>query len=161
MTTQLSQNISMKEAVKLSGKSEATIRRLISQKEIRASKDLDGRYIIEEESLRHYLVTKASTRSTLPTQPRHGASLRPRDGHFNEAVPNFHDAIEEGVVPILKEVISQLRDDLERERQRASAIEARLFAAEAEKTQHLAEMRAMLSKDSQVKEGVISRWIRR
>lgn len=157
MTNEASATLTMKEAVKLSGKSEATLRRLISQKEVSARKDLDGRYVIAEESLRHYLVTKAQPPQVATGSSRHGASSRGRD-----VGDGAHGGgRDEGVVTALRDLIAQLREDLERERRRADTLETRLIASQAERTQHMAEMRALLSRDGAGKEGVLSRWIRR
>ncbi len=157
-STQASRGLSMREAVIISGKSEATLRRLISQKDVHAHKDGDGRYVIDETSLRHYLVTKAQLSLATVPVARHGASLRPRGGSADAL---NGEGINGEVIQALRDLIGQLRDDLERERRRADSLEARLVASEIEKTQHLAEMRAMLSKDLSGKEGVLSRWIRR
>jgi hypothetical protein len=55
-----------------------------------------------------------------------------------------------------------LSEALERERRLNDDLRARLLVLENERTQHMAEMRAMLSKDgSGGKDGVLSRWIRR
>jgi DNA-binding transcriptional regulator/RsmH inhibitor MraZ len=158
MTNEAPATLSMKEAVRLSGKSEATLRRLIAQKEVSARKDADGRYIIAGESLRHYLVTKAQPPPAAQGSSRHGASSRVRGVGQDDAHGVSRD---EGVVTALRDLIAQLREDIERERRRADTLETRLIASQAERTQHMAEMRALLSKDLRAKEGVLSRWIRR
>ena len=82
-------SITMKEAVKLSAKSEGTLRRLIALKEIAAQKDKDGRYIISQDSLRHYLATKATPTPQTSRVARQGAVSRLNDESTDERVMGF------------------------------------------------------------------------
>jgi len=54
-----------------------------------------------------------------------------------------------------------LAEALDRERRINDELRQRVRELEQERTQHLAEMRALLSKSSDGKDGVLSRWIRR
>lgn len=139
--------LTMKEAVTMSGKSEATLRRLIGTREVVAKKDPDGRYVIAEDSLRRYLATKA-----LPTPPiagasRHGPTTRSRD-----------EGDDGRVVEALKAHIAHLERSLERETRRADAAERSRDDAAMERRQTTAEMHALLKKHAQ--DGLLSRWVR-
>jgi hypothetical protein len=59
------------------------------------------------------------------------------------------------------EALKEAREALARERTANDELRLHIRELEKERTQHLAEMRAMLSRDLNGKEGVISRWIRR
>lgn len=133
--------MSMKDAVKMSGKSEATLRRLISISQIDAKKDKDGRYVISQESLRNYLGTKAQPTPQAVLDARKGAAARPR----NEAVTAIPDGlVDERLLDAKDQLLAQVREELERERKRNENLERKVHELEVEQRAGIAELRAML-----------------
>jgi BMFP domain-containing protein YqiC len=63
--------------------------------------------------------------------------------------------------PTVAKYIDSLQETVAREREENKELRGRIRELEQERTQHLAEMRALLSKEASGKEGVLSRWIRK
>lgn len=128
------------DAAKLVGKAPATLRRLVNDGRIPSTKDTQGRNRVRREDVIAFY-TSLSDQPLIPT--RAGAER------------------EDGMVCALRDQITILAQTVEREREENKELRHRLREIEQERTQHLAEMRALLSRDVTGKEGVLSRWIRR
>ncbi len=146
-----SRRISVQEAAKMSGKGVTTIRRLIEKGTVEAKRDDTGQYWINEASFRNYLVTdarpgKSSSSERLDTKQR-GQGL---EG------PHGHQSVFE--LDTMKLLLATLQEQLSREQRKNDELQDQIRALEGERTQHLAEMRALLSGKS---EGILSikRWL--
>jgi excisionase family DNA binding protein len=137
--------ISVPEASRLSALGESTIRRLIESKEIDALRDSKKRIWVSKESLMKHLATSrqaprsingASKLSVQPPQAINGAAI----------------------VATLEEQIRILKEALSYEKELSKEFRTQIRVLESERTQHLAEMRALLSGKN---EGLLSikRWI--
>lgn len=137
--------LAMAEASKLVGKAESTVRSWVRSQQVNAWQDAAGWWRIDRNSLlAHAAATASSKGSDRGIGIRHGAQSEPST--YPQTTPSER---------ILTEA-------LERERRLNDELRAKLTAMENERTQHMAEMRALLSKDGNGgKEGVLSRWIRR
>lgn len=128
------------DAAKLVGKAPATLRRLVNDGRIPSLKDTQGRNRVRREDVIAYY---ASMSDQVPVHDRAGAER------------------EDPIVCALRDQIAILAQTVDREREENKELRQRLREMEQERTQHLAEMRALLSRDGAGKEGVLSRWIRR
>jgi hypothetical protein len=137
--------LTMAEASKLVGKAESTVRAWVRTQQVNAWQDTAGWWRIDRNSL----LSHAASAATAKGNDR-GAGTRQGAQSDLTSYPQ----------PTPSERI--LTEALERERRLNDELRARLSVMENERTQHMAEMRAMLSKDgSGGKDGVLSRWIRR
>jgi excisionase family DNA binding protein len=144
--------VSLSEASKLLSKPENTIREWIKTAKLHAHRDSRGRWLIQRDDLMAFVAVKGSTEG--------------RPGATSKATPKVHSRIEGSTEPTTEpstsRYIRSLEDSLERERRINDELRAKISGMDQERTQHMAEMRAMLSKDGNGgKEGVLSRWIRR
>jgi len=137
--------LTMAEASKLVGKAESTVRSWVRSQQVSAWQDAAGWWRIDRNSLLAHAAATASSKGTdRGGGVRHGAQFEASS--YPQPTPSER---------ILTEA-------LERERRLNDELRDRLTAMENERTQHMAEMRALLSKDGNGgKDGVISRWIRR
>jgi excisionase family DNA binding protein len=144
--------VSLSEASRLLSKPENTIREWIKTSKLQAHRDSRGRWLIRRHDLMAFIAVKGST------EGRPGATSNPT----SKARSNVEGSTEPTVEPSTTRYIRSLEDSLDRERRINDELRQQLRHVEQERTQHIAEMRAMLSKDgSGGKEGVLSRWIRR
>ncbi len=139
--------LSLSEASKLISKPENTIREWIKTSKVAAHRDPRGRWLIKREDLMAFVVTKGST------EGRPGASAK--------STPKLHLNSESSTVTSEQRYIRSLEDSLDRERRINDELRTRILMMEQERTQHLAEMRSLLSKDFSSKDGILSRWIRK
>jgi hypothetical protein len=146
--------VGMTEATQLADKSEATIRRLIERKLVEARKDQNGRYQIVRLSLMGYLASSSSPASTKAS--RSGVTSART---LSKASPFVTASSDEGVIVALREQIANFKDQLNREQRLNDELRVQVKDLEREKTQHLAEMRAMLS-SSESKAQSVSQWVR-
>jgi hypothetical protein len=137
--------LTMAEASKLVGKAESTVRAWVRTQQVSAWQDAAGWWRIDRNSLLSHAAAAVTAKGgdrggTL----RQGAQSDPST--YPQSTPS-------------ERILSEA---LERERRLNDELRARLLSLENERTQHMAEMRALLSKDGNGgKEGVLSRWIRR
>lgn len=131
--TDMDHNLSLAEAATAVGRGETTVREWAKSGSVQATKDARGRWQIERGSL----LARAATEARTDVRSRAGASAEPPS--------------EARLVRVLQAEIDHLRRLLDEERVRNQRLEE-------ERTQHMAEMRAILNKDT---EGFLSRWIRR
>ena len=147
-----SSTVSLSEASRLLSKPENTIREWIKTEKLHAHRDSRGRWLIRRHDLMAYIATKSST------EGRPGAT----SNATSKARSHIEGSTEPTAEPSTTRYIRSLEDSLNRERHINDELRQQLRQVEQERTQHMAEMRAMLSKDgSGGKEGVLSRWIRR
>jgi excisionase family DNA binding protein len=132
--------ISVPEAAKVSGLGESTIRRLIEAHEINATRDSRKRVWISRESLMGHLATstKAQRGGGVPTQIRSSTT---------KVTPN------DAVAASLEAQVSILKESVSHERELNRELRERVRILEGQLTQHMAEMRALLSGKS---EGLLS-----
>jgi hypothetical protein len=136
----MNNQILLTEAAKIVGKAPATLRRLINDGRIASTKDSQGRNRVRREDVIAYYAMMSDQ-----------ALISDRAGASHT----------DSMINALRDQITILTQTVDREREENKELRVRIREMEQERTQHLAEMRAILSKDSQSKEGVISRWIRR
>lgn len=143
--------VSLNEAARMVGKGESTVRLWLKNGVVRGRKDTNGYWIVERESLIAYVAVEAQKR---PQRRVAGAMAY-------SAPPATAGATGDASA----ELVATLRDALTRERalvdefgRRIEALEARNVELERERSQHIAEMRAILIKDT---DGKVSRWFRR
>jgi hypothetical protein len=133
----MSHELSLAEAATAVGRGETTVREWAKSGSVQATKDARGRWKIERGSL----LARAATEAWTDVRSRAGAS----------GVASTEPKSEARLVRVLQAEIDHLRRLLDEERVRNQRLEE-------ERTQHMAEMRAILNKDT---EGFLSRWIRR
>lgn len=134
----------MAEASRLVAKAESTVRAWVRSGQVRAWRDNDGWWCIDRDSLLGHAAGVVSTKGAeRGAVPRRGAQADP----FVPPQPTPSERI--------------LAEALERERRINDELRGRVRDLEQERTQHMAEMRALLSKDLKDKDGILSRWIRR
>ena len=137
--------VSLAEASRLLAKPENTIREWIKSSKLQAFRDVRGRWLIKRHDLMAFIATKASS------EPRSGASSNGE----SKARAN----VEASTVGSTERYVRSLENSLERERRLNDELRTKIQGLEQERTQHLAEMRAILSKDQ--RDGVVSRWFRK
>ena len=139
-------------AAKAVSRGTTTVREWVKNGYIRARRNELGHWLVEHDSLLAYASSEGAEEG--PRRPRGAEALTNRGSTFSTTVAygtNPNDAL----LRAHEREIEHLRDLLKEERARCSKLEE-------ERTQHMAEMRALLSKDGNGgKEGVLSRWIRR
>ena len=143
--------VSLSEASRLLSKPENTIREWIKTSKLPAHRDSRGRWLIRHHDLMAFIVTKSSVEGRSGATSNTGSKARTHDQLSTEPSTETSNT----------RYVRSLEDSLERERRINDELRARLAGMEQERTQHLAEMRALLSKDAASKDGVLSRWIRR
>ncbi len=150
-TPSASRRISVQEAAKMCGKGVTTIRRMIEKGTVEAQKDDTGQYWIDETNFRNHLVTDARP-GRAPVTEKVDTKQR---GHVSEA-SSGHLSIAE--LETMKVLLSMLQEQLAREQRRNDELQDHIRELERERTQHLAEMRALLLGKS---EGILSikRWL--
>ncbi len=155
----MSIHISLAEASRRANVSPTSIRRWITSGKINAKKTENDEWVIDSTEL-HLLLIKQSGKHVSHTVSD-GSNSKRKGG--TTVSPTVGDTVGDTVVGRLglSEALKEARQALSREREINDELRSHLRELEKERTQHLAEMRAILSKDSQSKEGIISRWIRR
>ena|GEM_PF-3041464 len=143
--------VSLTEASRLLAKPENTIREWIKSSKLPAHRDSRGRWLIARHDLMSFAVTRGSV------EPRLGASSKAASKRHKQAEGSVDGSTE----PSSSRYVRSLEATLEREQRINDELRARVVVLEQERTQHMAEMRALLSRDGAGKEGVLSRWIRR
>lgn len=136
--------VSLSEASRLLSKPENTIREWIKSSKIKAHRDPRGRWLILRKDLMDFVVTKSSTEA--------------RSGAMSKAASKAESKTKASTEPTTERYVRSLESSLERERAINDELRIKISALEQERTQHIAEMRAILNKDT---EGFLSRWIRR
>ncbi len=150
----MSSHLSLTEASRRANVSTTSVRRWITSGKLKASKTQSEEWVIEPDEL-HLFLIRQSGGPVPPTVPRTSGGRRTGATTVPTTVaPTVGGG--EGYAEALKEA----REALARERRINDELRARVLSMEQERTQHMAEMRAFLSKDSP-KDGVLSRWIRR
>lgn len=146
--------LSLHDAAKSLNVGITTLRSWCQSGKIKAQKTNQGSWIIERQSLMGYIATKSSDTHPTPTLRLTKSSVA--------KTPNTSPRIgSDKVQEVLSEALRREReigDDLRRQLRDTNA---RIQSLEEERTQHMAEMRALLSKDTKTTDGVISRWLRR
>jgi hypothetical protein len=126
---------------------QTTIRDWIKTGTVRAHRNVMGHWMIDRDSL----LAHASREGTSDGPRRVGGasvkSSEPPPHPHPESVPSLSDAL----IHELKDEIAHLRLLLKEERERSKVLEA-------ERTQHMAEMRALLSGKN---DNLLSRWLRK
>lgn len=130
----------MAEASKMIQRAESTVRTWIKTGQVRAQQDAAGWWRIERNSLLTHAAADASKRGV--TQKGSAQVLT--------SPPPQQTPLEK-----------TLMEALSRERHLNDDLRNQLKQLDAERTQHLAEMRALLSKDVKAADGILSRWLRR
>jgi hypothetical protein len=142
----MSHEVTLPEASAMIERGQTTVREWVQERLVTARKDSRGRWLIERDSL----LARAAIEAAATGRTREGATSlptkRPRPSH---AEPRAEPSPE--VVTILRAENDHLKQLLREERERCRRLEE-------ERTQHLAEMRALLSKDG---DGMLSRWFRK
>lgn len=143
--------VSLNEAARMVGKGESTVRLWLKNGVVRGRKDTNGCWIVERNSLISYVAVEAEKK---PQRRIAGAIAHSTSSAMATATGDTS-----------AELVATLRDALTRERalvdefrRRIEALEARNVELERERGQHISEMRAILTKDT---EGKVSRWFRR
>lgn len=143
--------LTLSEAAKAVSRGTNTVRDWVKNGNVHAKRNALGHWLIERDSLLSYAANEGSTEG--PRRPRGAEALTHRAPTAGFTVT--HGGVgNDALVRAQEREIDLLRQLLKEERERCKKLEE-------ERTQHLAEMRALLSKDSTGKEGVLSRWIRR
>jgi len=145
----MTHELTLPEASAMIERGQTTVREWVQERLVTARKDPRGRWLIERDSLLARAAIEAS-----PT-------ARTRPGATSVPTPRARASLAQQQAEPSSEVTSLLRAENEYLKQLLREERERCRRLEEERTQHMAEMRAMLSKDSSGKEGVLSRWIRR
>lgn len=139
-------------AAKAVSRGTTTVRDWVKNGYISARRNELGHWLIERDSLLAYASSEGAEEG--PRRPRGAEALLNRGSTYTAAAAHGTNA-NDGLLRAQEREIEHLRELLKEERARCSRLEE-------ERTQHMAEMRALLSKDGNGgKEGVLSRWIRR
>ena len=155
----MTDNLSLAEASRRADVTPTSVRRWIASGKLKASKNKHDEWVIDPDILHHFLIQQSGIRSPQPAPQvgggRRGGATRSGATVAPTVVPTAGG--DSGYLEALKEA----REALARERTANDELRLHIRELEKERTQHLAEMRAMLSRDLNGKEGVLSRWIRR
>lgn len=143
--------VTLSEAATMTGRPQSTIRDWLKKGFIEGQQDAKGRWQLDR-------VTVVAAAATAPTAAR--AVARQLQQHSTATGIATSPAVG-AVDPTAARYIDSLQETVLREREENKELRARIRELEQERTQHLAEMRALLSKDLRGKDGAISRWIRR
>lgn len=146
-STAVSATVTMTEASVMVGRPPSTIRDWLKKGLIRGEQDSKGRWLLDR-------VMVVAAAATAPTAARAVAS------HTSTASPGMLTAASTAESTVAR-YIDSLQETVDREREENKELRDRVRQLEQERTQHIAEMRALLSKDSNGKNGVLSRWIRK
>ena len=155
----MSDNLSLAEASRRADVTPTSVRRWIASGKLKAFKNKHDEWIIDPDTLHHFLIQHVGQRIP-PLQSQVGGGRRGgATGGSAIVAPKVPTTVggDHGYVEALKEA----REALARERTINDELRIHIREIEKERTQHLAEMRAMLSRDSIGKDGVLSRWMRR
>jgi hypothetical protein len=146
----MSSELTLGAAAKAVARGTTTVREWVKSGAVRARRNDVGHWLIERESLLAYASGEGSPEG--PRRPR-GAEAHPDRGQVPPSTEPMFSPTVEALVRSQEKEILHLKELLKEERDRCRRLEE-------ERTQHLAEMRAILTKDAS-KEGVLSRWIRK
>ena len=144
--------ISLNEAAVMVGKGDSTVRLWLKNGIVQGHKDSNGFWVVERNSL----LAHAAIEGGKKIRKINGAESRNSNAHIAASVEPASD-----LVMALRESLLRERQLLDDSRRRVETLEARINELERERTQHLAEMRALLSRDPKETDGVLSRWLRR
>jgi DNA-binding transcriptional MerR regulator len=156
----MSDFLSLTEASRRADVSPTSVRRWIAAGKLKASKNKNDEWVIDPDILHHFLIRQVGPRVG-PTSENTGGGRR---GGATAGGPTVGPSVGQtvGGGDGYAEALKEAREALARERQINDELRTQVRELEKERTQHLAEMRAMLAKDgSGGREGMISRWIRR
>lgn len=145
--------ISLNEAAVMVGKGDSTVRLWLKNGVVQGHKDSNGCWAVERNSLLAHVAIEGGKK---PQRKIRGAESRNNSDHIAPSAEPASD-----LVIALREALSRERQLLDDSTRRVEILEARIAHLERERTQHLAEMRALLSKDPKATDGVLSRWLRR
>jgi hypothetical protein len=137
--------ISVSQAAKTVARPESTIRDWIKKSLIKHDKDLRGRLVIDRNSLLQHV-------QNLGHYSRQGATMDIVGNITNDKEQSLY------ISEILRsntEIVQQLRDDLQHERQRNSRLEAQNQELQGEIIKVINEMKSLINKET----GIMS-WIR-
>jgi len=156
----MSDFLSLAEASRRADVSPTSVRRWIAAGKLKASKNKDDEWVIDPDILHHFLIRHVGPRVG-PTLENIGGGRRGGATAGGTTVgPPVGQTVGGG--DSYAEALKEAREALARERQINDELRTQVRELEKERTQHLAEMRAMLAKDGGGgRDGVISRWIRR
>lgn len=151
----MASHLSLTEASRRANVSTTSVRRWIISGKLKASKTQNDEWGIDPDEL-HLFLIRQSGEHVPPTSHRQSGGRRTG---ATTVPPTVVPTVGgwDGYVEALKEA----REALARERRINDELRTRMLTLEQERTQHIAEMRALLSKDFGAKDGVLSRWIRR
>lgn len=135
--------VTLSQASKLLDRPENTIREWIKIGRLTGRRDSRGRWIIERSELMACAYERPQTVSRL--------------GATSKATARIESATEAST----ERYIRSLEGGLDRERRINDDLRNQIKQLEGERSQHLAEMRALLTKDAKTTDGVLSRWLRR
>ena len=147
----MTSELTLGEAAKAVSRGTTTVRDWVKNGHIRAKRNTIGHWLVDRDSLIAYAAGEGAAEG--PRRPRGAEALINRTSTDGITAPHGGGAVDT-LIRAQEREIDLLRQLLCEERERCKKLEE-------ERTQHMAEMRAMLSKDSSGKEGVLSRWIRR
>jgi len=139
--------LTVSQAAKASGKSVSTIRRWIDEGFLKATKTTEGWRLISHNEL---MVALSKLTHETPSGERHA-----------KPTPTISTLGGSSTVAVLEQALKREREAVEREQRLNDELRSQIRELDRERTQHLAEMRALLSKDAKATDGVISRWLRR
>lgn len=147
----MTSELTLGEAAKAVSRGTTTVRDWVKNGHIRAKRNPMGHWVIERDSLLAFAAGEGAAEG--PRRPRGAEALLNRTS-TEPSTAHLGGGSAEALIRAHEREIQHLRELLHEERARCQRLEE-------ERTQHLAEMRALLSKDSGGKDGVLSRWIRR
>lgn len=146
-----SATVTISEAATMTGRPPSTIRDWLKKGVILGNQDVKGRWLLDR-------VTVVAAAATAPTAARAIVSQLHQPG---AAAPTVALTAGSAADPTVAKYIDSLQETVAREREENKELRGRIRELEQERTQHLSEMRALLSKETSNKEGVLSRWIRK
>jgi hypothetical protein len=139
-------HVSISEAAKMLAKGQTFIRSLITKGDVDAIRTELGHWSISSDSLRSYAATHMVARDPTSVSRRVAGASR---GRVDAARDPEIDLTRE-----LRAALAREQEAVERERRLSDELRARVRELELERTQHMAEMRALLSGKP---EGLLSR----
>jgi hypothetical protein len=145
----MSSELTLGDAAKAVGRGMTTVREWVKSGHVRAKRNTLGHWLIERDSLLAYASGEGAVEGP---RRRRGAEALPARGSSEAPTAPLGIPTAEALIRSLEREIEHLRRLLDEERERSRLLES-------ERTQHMAEMRALLSREQ--KEGAVSRWFRK
>lgn len=133
----------------MTGRPQSTIRDWMRKGLIQGERDEKGRWLLNRVTVITAATTAPTAARTVKAQLQQRASTAPTTDV--SIVANSTN----------EKYIESLHETVLREREENKELRTRIRELEQERTQHMAEMRALLSKDISGKDGILSRWIRK